>query len=155
MIAYKTIFLKTFKCFQNSVEFWTCLETLALVYNVITNINNRHDFLLWFCLAHCVEGMELNNDTMLCEPCQIGFYKNVSANDSMFDINERFWCLPCPDGLTTYDFRTVHNYECIGMNIFFNENQTFPINLQILNKKAEFFKIGWLIVSQSPHWFCR
>lgn len=68
--------------------------------------------------------MELNNGTLLCEPCQIGFYKNVSANDSMFDINERFWCLSCPDGLTTYDFGTIHNYECIGMNILINENKT-------------------------------
>lgn len=84
--------------------------------------------------------MELNNGTILCEQCQIGFYKNVSANESMFDINERFWCLPCPDDLTTYDFGTIHNYECIGMNILVNDNQTFPNKPSKLSKTAEFVK---------------
>lgn len=53
----------------------------------------------------------------------MGFYKNVLVNDSMFDINERFWCLFCLDGFIIYDFGMIYNYECIGMNILINENK--------------------------------
>ncbi|XP_061182267.1 uncharacterized protein LOC133190585 [Saccostrea echinata] len=63
------------------------------------------------CIPVCIEGMELR-DTM-CQPCQIGYYKNVSANDTSLNNTERFQCKQCPDGLTTYDVGTIDVENCI------------------------------------------
>jgi hypothetical protein len=58
--------------------------------------------------------MQLNNTTQVCEPCPIGFYKNVSANDTSLAVADRFWCKQCSDNKTTYDVGTEGPEGCIG-----------------------------------------
>jgi hypothetical protein len=62
--------------------------------------------------------MQLNNQTMVCEPCPIGFYKMVSANDTNHDVMDRFRCKPCQGQKTTYDVRTEALEGCIGKCFF-------------------------------------
>lgn len=58
--------------------------------------------------------MELNNVSMSCEPCSIGYYKQAQANDSSFSVRERFWCLECPADKTTQDVGSTDLAKCIG-----------------------------------------
>ncbi|XP_062592023.1 uncharacterized protein LOC134253516 [Saccostrea cucullata] len=60
------------------------------------------------CIAICEEGMELENRIENCEPCPVGYYKNVSANDTSLSVSDRFWCKKCPPEKTTYEIRATH-----------------------------------------------
>uniref|UniRef100_K1RGH0 Tyrosine-protein kinase ephrin type A/B receptor-like domain-containing protein n=1 Tax=Magallana gigas TaxID=29159 RepID=K1RGH0_MAGGI len=63
--------------------------------------------------AICGEGTKLNSAKENCEPCSIGFYKNVSANDTSLNITDRFECKKCPRNLTTYSTESIEISDCI------------------------------------------
>ncbi|XP_056017407.1 uncharacterized protein LOC125669108 [Ostrea edulis] len=65
------------------------------------------------CITACGEGMQLDNDTMECVPCPVGYYKNVQASDTSLAVIDRFWCKQCPDNKTTVDVGTVAPEKCI------------------------------------------
>ena len=68
-------------------------------------------------LAICEEGMELDNVTRTCRPCLVGYYKDISANDTEKNVTERFWCKKCPENETTYTSGTVDGGQCIGKTV--------------------------------------
>ena len=79
--------------------------------------------------ALCEEGMQLNNTTEACEPCPVGFYKNVSANDTGFSETDRFRCKMCPENKTTYDTGASSVQQCIG--------RTLSLSLSLSEKHRE------------------
>uniref|UniRef100_A0A8W8NVS5 Sushi, von Willebrand factor type A, EGF and pentraxin domain-containing protein 1 n=1 Tax=Magallana gigas TaxID=29159 RepID=A0A8W8NVS5_MAGGI len=66
------------------------------------------------CVPICEEGTELNSTKETCEPCSIGFYKDVSANDVSVNKTDRFECKRCPGNLTTYSIKSTDISDCIG-----------------------------------------
>lgn len=79
-------------------------------------------YILYFYLhlkAICEEGTELNSMKETCEPCSIGFYKEVSANDTSLNKTDRFECKNCPGNLTTYSTKSTDISDCIGMCCIF------------------------------------
>lgn len=89
--------------------------------------------------ALCEEGMELDNVTMRCLECPIGYYKNVSANDSSVSIHERFWCKQCGPNLTTYDFGTMDLSGCIGNCNYRTIKERYK--LSVLHLSINLFKL--------------
>ena len=89
--------------------------------------------------ALCEEGMELDNETMRCLECPIGYYKNVSANDSSASIQERFWCKQCDPYLTTYDFGTMDLSGCIGNSNYRTIKECYK--LSVLHLSINLFKL--------------
>ena len=89
--------------------------------------------------ALCEEGMELDNETMRCLECPIGYYKNVSANDSSASIQERFWCKQCGPNLTTYDFGTMDLSGCIGNCNYLTIKECYK--LSVLHLSINLFKL--------------
>lgn len=73
--------------------------------------------------ALCTEGMELNNVSLECEPCKLGYYKEDPANDTSLSVGKRFWCLQCPSNLTTRDEGTKDVAGCIGICHVFISNK--------------------------------
>ncbi|XP_062575889.1 major surface trophozoite antigen 11-like [Saccostrea cucullata] len=95
------------------------------------------------CVPICTEGMQLNNDTSNndtlyrenvvtgtlssksqtrvggerkeCEPCPVGYYKDMSAENTNLSVSDRFWCIQCPEGNTTYTERNVQFTDCIDI----------------------------------------
>uniref|UniRef100_K1Q7Y4 Signal peptide, CUB and EGF-like domain-containing protein 1 n=1 Tax=Magallana gigas TaxID=29159 RepID=K1Q7Y4_MAGGI len=77
------------------------------------------------CIAICEEGMELDNVTRTCRPCLVGYYKDISANDTEKNVRERFWCKKCPKNKTTYTNGTVDGGQCIdhcGVGMYLEGN---------------------------------
>uniref|UniRef100_K1R124 Sushi, von Willebrand factor type A, EGF and pentraxin domain-containing protein 1 n=1 Tax=Magallana gigas TaxID=29159 RepID=K1R124_MAGGI len=86
------------------------------------------------CVPICEEGTELNSMKETCEPCSIGFYKNVSANDISLNKTERFECKRCPGNLTTYSTKSTDISDCIehcdsGQYLFQN-NTCLPCEMK-------------------------
>lgn len=74
--------------------------------------------------AICEEGTELNSMKETCEPCSIGFYKDVSANDVSVNKTDRFECKRCPGNLTTYSIKSTDISDCIGTCFIFQMMNT-------------------------------
>ncbi|XP_065921135.1 uncharacterized protein [Magallana gigas] len=77
------------------------------------------------CFPICEEGMELDNVTRTCRPCLVGYYKDISANDTEKNVTERFWCKKCPENKTTYTSGTVVGGQCIdhcGVGMYLEGN---------------------------------
>lgn len=74
--------------------------------------------------AICEEGTELNSTKETCEPCSIGFYKDVSANDVSVNKTDRFECKRCPGNLTTYSIKSTDISDCIGTCFIFQMMNT-------------------------------
>ncbi|XP_061182332.1 uncharacterized protein LOC133190656 [Saccostrea echinata] len=66
------------------------------------------------CFPICEEGMELENETKKCRPCPVGYYKDVSADETNRSVSDRFWCKKCSDEKTTYDTGTKSKNNCIA-----------------------------------------
>ncbi|XP_065921131.1 uncharacterized protein [Magallana gigas] len=65
------------------------------------------------CIPICGEGTKLNSAKETCEPCSIGFYKNVSANNTSLNKTDRFECKKCQGNLTTYSTKSTEISDCI------------------------------------------
>ena len=62
--------------------------------------------------------MEFNNFTRNCENCSVGFYKNVSGNETDQSVKDRFWCKRCPANRTTFTGGSTNLSDCIGNKSF-------------------------------------
>ncbi|KAK3091889.1 hypothetical protein FSP39_023472 [Pinctada imbricata] len=69
------------------------------------------------CLAQCSEGEELEpfDISGTCQPCQIGWYKTVSSDNTTLNKEGRWRCTPCPNGKTTFGTGTVSPERCFDI----------------------------------------
>lgn len=101
---------------------WSCINWhvnyFLFLLTIIINSIIIYDFHLNL-KAICGEGTKLNSAKETCEPCSIGFYKNVSAKDTSLNKTDRFECKKCPGNLTTYSTKSTEISDCIGMGCIF------------------------------------